>query len=58
MIKLILKCTWNCKKYRIPKTISKKNKIAATTLPNFKTYFKSTVNKTTHGADKGRGIPC
>lgn len=42
--KLILKSIW---KFQKPKTTLKKNKAGKLTIPNFKTYYKTMVIKTT-----------
>lgn len=44
--KIIIEFIWNCKRPRIDKTTLKnKNEVIGFTLPNFKPYCKTSVNK-------------
>lgn len=46
--KLALKFIWRSKRPRIASSTLKKNEIKGLTLPNFKTYYNSTVIKTVY----------
>ena len=48
--KLALKFTWTIREPLRAKTILKKNKTEALTLPDFKTQYKATVIKTVQGS--------
>lgn len=43
--RLILKFTWKCVGSRVAKAILKENKTGVLIHPDFKTYYKATVNK-------------